>query len=128
MSQPFSKSSPLHRGAGFNMREFGGCMREKRHIAHTLAIVAKEKKVPLRTLLSSSRCQVSAARARQLAMYLAHVVHGETLTAIGQAFRRDRTTVSYACALIEDMRDDPVFDADVTRLEMLVQDAEQTHE
>lgn len=128
MSQLSSRSKPSRRPASFNKREFGRCMPEKRHIAKTLAIVAKEKNVPMRTLLSSSRCQVSAARARQLAMYLAHVVHGETLTAIGLAFRRDRTTVSYACALIEDMRDDPAFDADVTRLEMLVQDAEQTHE
>jgi len=79
----------------------------------------------MRMLLNGSRCKLSAARARQLAMYLAHVVQGETLTAIGQAFQRDRTTVSYACALIEDLRDDPAFDADVSRLELLVQERGQ---
>jgi chromosomal replication initiation ATPase DnaA len=73
-------------------------------------------------LLNGSRCQLGTARARQLAMYLAHVIYGETLTAIGLAFHRDRTTVSHACALIEDLRDDPAFDADVARLELLVQD------
>src|SRR5690606_31872257 len=94
-------------------------------IQQVLSIVANEKKVPMRMLLNDSRCKLSAARARQLAMYLAPVVHGETLTAIGQAFQRDRTTVSYACALIEDLRDDPAFDADVSRLELLVQERGQ---
>lgn len=89
---------------------------------HVLTVVSKEKKVPVRLILNTSRCRLPAARARQLAMYLAHVVHGESLTSVGLAFRRDRTTVSYACALIEDMRDDPVFDAEVSRLEDLLQE------
>jgi len=54
-------------------------------------------------------------------MYLSHVVLGQSLTAVGVAFGRDRTTVSYACALIEDMRDDPGFDDEVTRLERLLE-------
>lgn len=53
-------------------------------------------------------------------MYLAHVAKGISLTAIGAAFGRDRTTVSYACSLIEDLRDDVEFDAELDRLEALL--------
>lgn len=74
-------------------------------------------------IFNASRCRIGVARSRQLAMYLAHVVLGVSLTAIGAAFGRDRTTVSYACHLIEDMRDDPDFDAEVTDLEMQLQNA-----
>lgn len=53
-------------------------------------------------------------------MYLAHVAKGISLTSIGAAFGRDRTTVSYACNLIEDLRDDTQFDAELDRLEALL--------
>lgn len=53
-------------------------------------------------------------------MYLAHVVFGASLAEIGLAFGRDRTTVSHACGLIEDLRDDPAFDADLERLEQVL--------
>lgn len=59
------------------------------------------------------------AFARQVAMYLAHVTFGLTLTAVGRAFGRDRTTVSHACALIEDARDDPDFDRTLELLESI---------
>jgi chromosomal replication initiation ATPase DnaA len=49
-------------------------------------------------------------QARQIAMYLAHVVCGLTLTEIGRLYRRDRTTVAHACHVIEDRRDDRQFD------------------
>ncbi|KKB10222.1 hypothetical protein VE26_02995 [Devosia chinhatensis] len=87
------------------------------------ALVADETKVSKVLIFSQNRCRAKAARARQLAMYLAHVVLGQSLTSVGQAFGRDRTTVSYACALIEDLRDDPAFDADVSRLEQLLETA-----
>lgn len=82
-----------------------------------IALVSREKGVPIRLLMHRSRCRVPAARARQLAMYLAHVVLGLSLSEIGELFGRDRTTVSYACALIEDMRDDQSFDDEVSELE-----------
>ncbi|WP_338607456.1 helix-turn-helix domain-containing protein [Pelagibacterium nitratireducens] len=53
-----------------------------------------------------SRLGLHTAAARQLAMYLCHVLLGMTLTQVGQFFGRDRTTVAYACAHVEDMRDD----------------------
>ena len=82
-----------------------------------IALVAREKNVPIRLLKHRSRCRAATAQARQLAMYLSHVILGRSLTEIGSAFGRDRTTVSHACALIEDMRDDPTFDEEVSALE-----------
>ena len=100
--------------------------REDFGLAEVLALVAREKNVPIRLLVHASRCRAEAARARQLAMYLAHVVKGISLTAIGAAFGRDRTTVSYACGLIEDMRDDLAFDAELDRLEALLNALEES--
>lgn len=85
--------------------------------APVIALVSRQKHVPATLLTHRSRGHMSAARARQLAMYLSHVVLGRSLTEIGEAFGRDRTTVSYACAVIEDMRDDPAFDEEVTQFE-----------
>ncbi|WP_268905755.1 helix-turn-helix domain-containing protein [Devosia sediminis] len=92
-------------------------------IHRVVAMVSRHSKVPQPLIFSRSRCRIGTARARQLAMYLSHVILGETLTAIGIAFGRDRTTVSYACALIEDMRDDPDFDAEVSAIELALQGA-----
>jgi chromosomal replication initiation ATPase DnaA len=93
-------------------KEAGACACDD-----VIALVAREKRVPIRLLTHHSRCRASAARARQLAMYLSHVILGCSLAQIGIAFGRDRTTVSYACALIEDMRDDPLFDEEVSHFE-----------
>ncbi|HEY6630294.1 MAG TPA: helix-turn-helix domain-containing protein, partial [Rhizobiaceae bacterium] len=54
---------------------------------------------------------------RQVAMYVAHVVLRLNMTDIGRAFGRDRTTVIYACHLIEDLRDDDDFDRIITMTE-----------
>ena len=82
-----------------------------------IALVARQQRVPIKLLAHERRGPVPVARARQLAMYLSHVVLGRTMAEIGQAFGRDRTTVSYACSLIEDMRDDREFDDSVILLE-----------
>lgn len=89
-----------------------------------VGMVSTHSQVPVALILNGSRCRVGVARSRQLAMYLAHVVLGESLTAIGAAFGRDRTTVSYACGLIEDMRDDPLFDAEISELELQLQNGD----
>ena len=85
------------------------------------ALIARENRVSIRLIMHSSRCRADAARARQLAMYLAHTMLGQSLADVGEAFGRDRTTVSYACNLIEDLRDDPAFEAAVTRLEAVIE-------
>jgi len=60
------------------------------------------------------------ALARQVAMYLAHVVCELTLTEVGRRFARDRTTVAYACREVERRRDDPNFDDAIDLLEGVV--------
>jgi ATPase involved in DNA replication initiation len=56
---------------------------------------------------------------RQIAMYVCHVTLGLSHEAVGKGFGRDRSTVGYACHRIEDRRDDPEFDAFLTRLERI---------
>jgi hypothetical protein len=67
--------------------------------------------------MATDRRRASVAFARQLAMYLCHVVGDMSLRDVSRAFDRDRTTVSHACHAIEDRRDHPVFDRQVEFLE-----------
>ncbi len=67
-----------------------------------------------------TRGRANVALARQVAMYLAHVACGLTLTDTGRLFGRDRTTVAHACGVIEDRRDDPLFDRALDLLEWVV--------
>jgi len=71
-------------------------------------------------LSKPSRGKASVALARQAAMYIAHVSCGLSLTDVGHIFARDRTTVAHACAVIEDRRDDPVFDRALELMEWIV--------
>ncbi len=61
--------------------------------------------ISLESLNAKTRQGARTALARQIAMYLVHVRFGINLAEIGQIFNRDRTTVSHACRLVEDMRD-----------------------
>lgn len=71
-------------------------------------------------LASDRREAARIAEARQVAMYLAHVACGLSLTDVGRAFGRDRTTVAHACAVVEDKRDCEVFDRALDLLEWAV--------
>ena len=71
-------------------------------------------------LAAPSRGKAPVALARQAAMYLAHVSCGMSLTDVGAVFGRDRTPVAHACAVIEDRRDDPVFDRALELMEWIV--------
>lgn len=66
--------------------------------------------IPPERLNQGSRGVAQAALARQVAMYLAHVACGLTITEAGRLFNRDRTTAAHACILIEDRRDNLLFD------------------
>ena len=63
------------------------------------------------------RSSLGVSRVRQVAMYVAHVVLRLSMNDIGRAFGRDRTTVLYACHLVEDLRDDTDFDRIITMTE-----------
>ena len=109
-------------GAGRSGRSLGGLAQG--HDAQcdaVITLVAQEKRIPIRLLMHKSRCRMGTARARQLAMYLCHVALGRSLQEVGDIFGRDRTTVSYACALMEDMRDDRSFDDAVAALELRIE-------
>jgi hypothetical protein len=61
-----------------------------------------------------------ACHTRQIAMYVCHVVLRLSLSDIGLAFGRDRTTAGHACNVVEDRRDDAAFDAFVASVERIV--------
>lgn len=77
--------------------------------------------VPFGALRGPNRGRQRVARARQAALYLAHVAIGGALTSVGRHFGRDRTTVRHACMRIEDRRDDPAFDLALIHLEFAMQ-------
>ncbi len=85
--------------------------------------VALALDIPLDSFQARTRCGADVALARQIAMYLCHTTFSLMLTEIGLHFRRDRTTVSYACALVEDKRDDLAFDVLINQLESLLVEA-----
>lgn len=76
--------------------------------------------VDVARLRAATRGVKGVAQARQVAMYIAHVGLGFSLTDVGRVFRRDRTTVAHACAVIEDLRDQPSFDFALQCLESVV--------
>lgn len=81
------------------------------------AAVAATARVHLAGMRGATRGPQREALARQMAMYLAHVAFGLSLTRVGICFGRDRTTVRHACALIEDRRDDLRLECGLNALE-----------
>ena len=74
-------------------------------------------------VMAPTRGEARAAYARQLAMYLCHVVFAMSLARTGTAFGRDRSTVAHACRVIEDRREDAHFDAWLSAAEEAVRAA-----
>lgn len=66
--------------------------------------------VSSKELRRSGRSGLAVSRVRQIAMYVAHVGLGLSMNEVARGFGRDRTTVLYACHLVEDLRDDIEFD------------------
>ncbi|MEP9397181.1 helix-turn-helix domain-containing protein [Mesorhizobium sp. KR2-14] len=66
------------------------------------------------------RTSLGVSRVRQISMYVAHVILGLNMSDVGRSFGRDRTTVVYACHLIEDMRDVEEFDRVVAMMERVI--------
>ena len=83
-------------------------------------VVCEAYRIPHAALLSKDRGGVHLALARQITMYLSHVVGQLTLNEIAEHFGRDRSTVSHACINIEDRRDSPIFDLQLEHMEMLL--------
>lgn len=95
------------------------CPELLKHIAiEAMAVAAEAGNIALPELMSKKRLRARVAQARQIAMYLAHVVGGLSLGEVSAAFERDRTTVAYACHVVEDRRDGPMFDREINSLEV----------
>lgn len=86
-------------------------------VSLVLGLTSQTFGVPRADLLAKSRSQTEIAFARQVAMYLVHVVFGQSFRDTGDAFGRERTTVAYACSLVEDKRDDAEFDRRLDEME-----------
>lgn len=91
-----------------------------RHAGCRLAVqlVSGRFEVPAAQIVARRRGSRRAARARQTAMYLAHVALCLPVMAVGKAFHRAHATVSHACHRVEDRRDEPAFDAALADLEL----------
>lgn len=87
------------------------------HCQLILAAVSDATGVRRQDFFAPSRRAMKTANARQLAMYLCHVLSGLTMTDVGAMFGRDRTTVSHACAQIEDSREDPQVEDQIQAIE-----------
>ena len=92
-----------------------------RGVCHAVRAVTGE-------MISLNRPRIAEARderfpvgpVQQIAMYVCHVGLRLTMSDIARGFGRDRTTVGYACAKVEDRRDDHAFDGLVAAVERVV--------
>jgi hypothetical protein len=80
--------------------------------------VARDFGLDMAALFAPTRGAPRAAFARQAAMYLAHTVFQLSFETISRVFDRDRTTVSHACHVVEDGRDDIWLDCRLEALEL----------
>lgn len=80
-------------------------------------IVCEAYCIPHAELMAPDRRGAALAKARQIAMYLAHVVGQLTLYEVSEHFGRDRSTVSHACINVEDSRDSPVIEMQLAYME-----------
>ena len=92
------------------------CSSTHSHIALCGAAAAASLAIPMEKIAARQK-QQRVARARQMAIYLAHVGFGLNYTHLSEAFGRDRTTIRHACFRIEDARDEQNFDRALDLLE-----------
>lgn len=90
------------------------CMVVRQLTAELLGVVGDRQEV--RRARRRASCHV-----RQIAMYVCHVALSMSYGEIAEAFGLDRTTVSHACHVVEDRRDDPAFDTFVSTVERLAE-------
>ncbi len=113
-------SVSAHASCGRRTRPFIALRRfpDHQHLRRLLEqAVAPAFDIGQSELWTDTRGGPVTALARQAAMYLAHVRGGLSYTETGKLFARDRTTVAHACGVIEDRRDNAVFDRTIDLLE-----------
>lgn len=92
-------------------------LRADREVFFVAQTVAAECDVCLTKMLRRSRGSGRTAQARQMAIYLSHVLLRRPQDVLADLFVRDRTTISHAVQSMEDRRDDPRLDALIERIE-----------
>jgi len=97
--------------------------RDRAAAAFVTSMVSMATGVSPREIAARTRATAKAARARQMAMYLAHVGYAWPMARVAAAFGRDRTTASHACHRIEDLRDDAAFDTQLSAMESCLRQA-----
>ena len=89
------------------------------------ATVAHVTGVALKDLCARTRRGPKVAFARQIAMYLSHIVFEMNQRQVARAFGRDRSTAAHAIRHIEELREDPEVDRMLGLLEALLMRAEE---
>ena len=90
-------------------------------------VVAEERRVSMTNMLRRSRGSGHAASARQLAIYLSHVMLERPQDVVAFLFERDRSTVAHAVQSMEDRREEPRLEAEIARIEARLRDGEVRH-
>ena len=93
-----------------------------KRIAQEATLVAAEAFCVKSIDIMGRRNKASVVFARQIAMYLAHVVGQMSMGQVAVEFGRERSTVGYSCSAIEDKRDSPIFNKQVEFLEQQLQE------
>ena len=83
-------------------------------------MVASAFELPAERLLRVDRGNARATRARQISIYLMHTTLSFSFSTISRIYNKDRTTIGYACRVIEDLRDGPAFDDRIIELEKII--------
>ncbi len=84
------------------------------------AAVAHVTGVALKDLCARTRGSPRAALARQIAMYLCHIVFKIRPAEVARVFGRDPTTVAHALRCIEELREEPRLDRTLDWLEAIL--------
>lgn len=87
------------------------------------AIAAHAFGVTLEEMRSETRGHPRTALARQVAMYLSHIVFGMTMSEVAHVFMRHKATAHHAMRHIEGLRDDVEFDRSLYVLEATLRNA-----
>jgi chromosomal replication initiation ATPase DnaA len=87
------------------------------------AITAYAYDVALEDMYAATRGDPRTALARQVAMYLAHVVFRMAIGTVAASFLRHPSTVCHAVRHVEEMREDPEFDRTLSYLEQALRAA-----
>lgn len=94
-----------------------GRLRADPEVFRLVQRVAMVRQVSLSAMVYSPRGRGRDAAARQLAMYLTHVLLGRSQEEVARLFDRDRTTVAHACQQLEDVLEVQGLDTDIARIE-----------